>query len=146
MVKVLDFGISKALDRDLDLTSSHAMLGTPAYMSPEQLRTSRDVDVRTDVWSLGVVMFELLAGAQPFQATSFGNLVVQVVTERARPLAGDFPRGLASVVARCLERDPNARFQSVGEPPRPSRRSRRIARPVRVRPSARATSSGARAR
>jgi hypothetical protein len=116
VIKVLDFGISKALDRDLQLTSSQAMLGTPAYMSPEQLRTSRDVDTRTDVWSLGVVMFELLAGVQPFDASSFGDLVVQVVTQPARPLVGsDLPRGLPAAVARCLERDPNARFQSVAE-------------------------------
>jgi eukaryotic-like serine/threonine-protein kinase len=116
VIKVLDFGISKALDRDLQLTSSQAMLGTPAYMSPEQLRASRDVDTRTDVWSLGVVMYELLAGAQPFDASSFGDLVLQVVTEPARPLVGhDLPRGLAAVVARCLERDPRARFQSVAE-------------------------------
>jgi serine/threonine-protein kinase len=115
LVKVLDFGISKTLDRDLQLTSSQAMLGTPAYMSPEQLRASRDVDTRTDVWSLGVVMFELLAGAQPFDAPTFGELVIQVVTQPAPPLVADVPRGLASAVARCLERDPAARFQTVGD-------------------------------
>jgi serine/threonine protein kinase len=115
LVKVLDFGISKTLDRDLQLTSSQAMLGTPAYMSPEQLRASRDVDTRTDVWSLGVVMFELLAGTQPFDAPSFGELVIQVVTQPARPIGGGVPRGLAAAIARCLERDPAARFQTVGE-------------------------------
>jgi serine/threonine protein kinase len=115
LVKVLDFGISKALDRDLQLTTSQAMLGTPAYMSPEQLRTSKDVDTRTDIWSLGVVMWELLSGAQPFAAASFGDLVVRVVTEPA-PSLGDFvPPALASVVARCLERDPAARFQTVAD-------------------------------
>ncbi|HEY1546168.1 MAG TPA: serine/threonine-protein kinase [Kofleriaceae bacterium] len=115
LVKVLDFGISKTLDRDLQLTSSQAMLGTPAYMSPEQLRASRDVDTRTDVWSLGVVMFELLAGRQPFDAPSFGELVIQVVTQPAPPIGGDVPRGLASAIARCLERNAAARFQSVSE-------------------------------
>ncbi len=115
LVKVLDFGISKTLDRDLQLTSSQAMLGTPAYMSPEQLRASRDVDTRTDLWSLGVVMFELLAGSQPFDAPSFGELVIQVVTQPAPPLTADVPRGIASAIARCLQRDPAARFQSVGE-------------------------------
>jgi eukaryotic-like serine/threonine-protein kinase len=115
LVKVLDFGISKTLDRDLQLTSSQAMLGTPAYMSPEQLRASRDVDTRTDLWSLGVVMFELLAGSQPFDAPSFGELVIQVVTQPAPPLTADVPRGIATAIARCLERDPAARFQSVGE-------------------------------
>jgi serine/threonine protein kinase len=116
VIKVLDFGISKALDRDLQLTSSQAMLGTPAYMSPEQLRASRDVDTRTDVWSLGVVMYELLAGVQPFDASSFGDLVIQVVTQPAPALVGsDLPRGLPAAVARCLERDPSARFQSVAE-------------------------------
>jgi eukaryotic-like serine/threonine-protein kinase len=115
LVKVLDFGISKTLDRDLQLTSSQAMLGTPAYMSPEQLRASRDVDTRTDVWSLGVVMFELLAGTQPFDAPSFGELVIQVVTQPARPIGGGVPRGLAAAIARCLERDPSARFQTVGD-------------------------------
>jgi eukaryotic-like serine/threonine-protein kinase len=115
LVKVLDFGISKTLDRELQLTSSQAMLGTPAYMSPEQLRASRDVDTRTDLWSLGVVMFELLTGAQPFDAPTFGELVIQVVTQPAPPVPGNIPRGLGAAISRCLQRDAAARFQTVGE-------------------------------
>jgi hypothetical protein len=60
-------------------------------------------------------MFELLAGTQPFDAPSFGELVIQVVTQPARPIGGGVPRGLAAAIARCLERDPAARFQTVGE-------------------------------
>ena len=115
LVKVLDFGISKALDRDLQLTSSQAMLGTPAYMSPEQLRASREVDTRTDIWSLGVLLYELLCGHQPFDAPSFGELVLQVVTTPAPPLPVDSPRGIAAVVARCLERERDKRYRSVAD-------------------------------
>ena len=115
LVKVLDFGISKALDRDLNLTGSQATLGTPAYMSPEQLRASRDVDTRTDIWSLGVVLFELVSGFHPYDAQTFGELVIQVVTQLPRTLPRDVDRGLAAVILHCLERDPALRFQTVGE-------------------------------
>jgi eukaryotic-like serine/threonine-protein kinase len=115
IVKVLDFGISKALDRDLHLTNSQAMLGTPAYMSPEQLRTSRDVDTRTDVWSLGVVMYELVSGQHPFDADNFGDLVIRVVTQPAPPLGVALPQGLAAAIQTCLERDVERRFRTVGE-------------------------------
>src|SRR5215467_2674647 len=89
LLKVLDFGISKMymLDgsRSQDLTSARTFLGSPLYMSPEQLRCSKDVDPRTDIWSLGVVLYELLAGVLPFDGSSLPDLAQNIFDGRARP-------------------------------------------------------------
>jgi serine/threonine protein kinase len=75
---VLDFGISKSVapgsGDSAGLTNTTAVMGSPLYMSPEQLRSSRDVDVRTDVWALGVILYEMLAGQPPFQAETMPQL------------------------------------------------------------------------
>lgn len=113
-LKLLDFGVSKHSDDDATLTQSGDLVGSPAYMSPEQLRSSRDVDARTDIWSLGVVLYELVAGRRPFAASSKADLYTVVLQQTPAPLP-DVPPRLASAISRCLEKDPEQRFASVNE-------------------------------
>ena len=116
LLKILDFGISKAPAlRDSNLTGTQVVMGTPAYMSPEQMRSARAVDHRSDIWSLGVVLYELLQGTPPFQADTFSSMVVKVVTEPLPPITARIPVRLADVVVRCLNKDAARRFQDVGE-------------------------------
>ncbi|WP_437961686.1 protein kinase [Sorangium sp. So ce119] len=119
-VKVLDFGISKVAPSGSDprITDTTAVMGSPLYMSPEQLKSSRDVDARTDVWSLGVILFELLAGEPPFDGATMPQLCVAIMQGVPRPLAAlrvDVPPGLEAVILRCLEKTPERRFRDVGE-------------------------------
>ena len=114
LLKVLDFGISKApRSQELALTQTASMLGTPAYMSPEQMRSARTVDPRSDIWSLGTVLYELVEGCPPFEAKNFALLCVQVTTEPPRPLTVGFE--LAPVLDRALAKDPVHRYQNVAE-------------------------------
>jgi eukaryotic-like serine/threonine-protein kinase len=115
LLKVLDFGISKMPVADSNLTATQTVMGTPAYMSPEQMRSSRDVDNRSDVWSLGVVLYELLQGAPPFGGETFSSMILRVVTEPLPRLTIPLPPGLDAVVYRCLEKEPAQRFQNVAE-------------------------------
>lgn len=120
-LKVVDFGISKAHDiaRSLgSLTSQNVVMGTPRYMAPEQMRSSRDVDGRADVWALGAVLYELLAGAPAFEAPSLTELITRVQLEEPTSLttiAPLVPAGLASVVHRCLRKTPDERVASVAD-------------------------------
>jgi serine/threonine-protein kinase len=87
-------------------------------MSPEQMRSSRDVDARTDIWALGVIFFELVAGVPPFDGSSLTEVAVKVATEPPpllRALRPDFPPALDDVIACCLQKDPRARYAHVGE-------------------------------
>ncbi len=119
MIKVLDFGISKTTDAAVSgLTHTAVVMGSPLYMSPEQMMSSRDVDLRTDIWSLGVVLYELLAGKPPFVADTMAQLVFNVTNRDASPVTEqrpDAPTGLAEVVQRCLKRTPTERFANIAE-------------------------------
>ncbi len=123
-VKVLDFGLSKVtepgghLPADAHLTSTTDVIGSPVYMSPEQLRSTRDVDARTDIWALGTILFELIAGQPPFRARTLPQLCMLILHSKARSLrevCPDVPPALEAVVRRCLEKDPSKRFDSVRE-------------------------------
>ncbi len=115
LLKVLDFGISKIQTTSGLLTATQTAMGTPAYMSPEQMRSSHDVDHRSDIWSLGVVIYELLQGAPPFGGDTFSSMVLKVVNEPLPKLTVRLPGDLDDVVYRCLEKDPARRFQSTAE-------------------------------
>jgi serine/threonine protein kinase len=115
-IKLLDFGISKSRDLDagnLSLTRTSAVMGSPVYMSPEQMRASRDVDARTDIWSLGVTLYELVTGELPFHAESAMALGAKVLHEAPAPPSErrpDIPPPLNALILRCLEKDPANRF------------------------------------
>ncbi len=122
-VKVLDFGISKvtghaASGLNLGITKTQSLMGSPVYMSPEQLQSSKNVDARTDIWSLGVILFELIAGRPPFTAETMPQLVLKVMSEPApglRELRPEAPEGLERVIHRCLDKDLDKRYPNVAE-------------------------------
>ncbi len=116
-IKVLDFGVSKSVV-SANLTITSALLGSPLYMSPEQMRSSRDVTPRADVWALGVVFFELLTGRLPFEAATLPELCFQVASDPPIPittLLDDVPPDVVALVERCLQKDPSLRFADAAE-------------------------------
>jgi serine/threonine-protein kinase len=115
LIKVLDFGISKSpIVNAMQLTQTQSLLGTPAYMSPEQMRSARMVDSRTDIWSLGTVLYELLEGHRPFEAESFSEMCVKVAVDPPSPMT-NAPADLQEVVLRCLAKTPEHRYASMAE-------------------------------
>ncbi|MEM9695374.1 MAG: serine/threonine-protein kinase, partial [Myxococcota bacterium] len=118
LVKVLDFGIAKAGHEGgphASLTSEEAIFGSPTYMSPEQLTKTKDVDGRTDIWSLGVTLYELLSGRVPFAAPSTAEVVVEILNKEPPPIAA---RGLSAeltaILRHCLQKFPDQRFVHLG--------------------------------
>ena len=119
--KILDFGVSKILSPGLEArvkTGSGAVLGSPAYMSPEQARGAENVDARTDVWTLGVLMYECLTGAPPFRGSNYNALMLAIISAPHVPVLQTRPRVdpvLARLVEGCLVKDREARVQSALE-------------------------------
>ncbi len=137
-LKVVDFGLSKVSPRAVhsggsgpasgpsaptphdsdEITKSSAVLGSPYYMSPEQVLSARDVDNRSDIWSLGVTLYQLTTGRLPFEGANANQVVAKVLNDKPSPpshVRGGLPKGLDAVVLRCLERDPDKRFANVHE-------------------------------
>jgi serine/threonine-protein kinase len=122
-IKVLDFGISKATGGDssgqaMSVTRTNSVMGSPLYMSPEQLRSPREVDAQTDIWAIGASLYELLTGRVPFDCGSVAELAEKLATQTPLPLRTlrpEIPPGLEAVVLQCLERDRGARYQNVAE-------------------------------
>jgi serine/threonine-protein kinase len=124
VIKVLDFGISKmnlragTLDDKLPLVKTTMAMGSPLYMSPEQIRAASDIDGRADIWALGCVLYELITGNQAFNASSVTELCALILESqpaRFRSLGLEVSTDLEAVIRRCLEKDPNRRFQNVGD-------------------------------
>ena len=115
LVKVLDFGISKSpMGTDMQLTQTQSLLGTPAYMSPEQMRSARLVDWRSDIWSLGSVLYELLEGRRPFEADSFSEMCVKVAVDEPAPMVNT-PIELQAVILKCLAKSPDHRYPTMAD-------------------------------
>jgi serine/threonine-protein kinase len=124
IVKIIDFGISKITPRRGEgeewatQTAASERFGTPLYMSPEQLRSTSNVDARTDIWSLGIVLHELLTGTNPFEGDDLPQVCTSILTSSparltaARPSA---PPQLELVILKCLEKDPGLRYRNVAE-------------------------------
>ncbi len=116
--KLLDFGIAKNIEPDDDhrLTRTGQIIGTPLYMAPEQARNMSDADLRADIYSVGVILYEMVTGAPPFEADTLFDLIVQHATQPPVPPCDrrpDLPKPVESVILRCLEKDRALRFESV---------------------------------
>ena len=119
-VKLIDFGISKISEAvgQTKLTRDGSLLGTPEYMSPEQARGAADLDHRSDLYAMGVILYELLVGERPFVGANYSELLIAVLTEEPRPphdVNPEFPDEAAAVIGQALARDPADRFQSAAE-------------------------------
>ena len=137
LVKVLDFGISKISQQGPDpsatLTRPGMMLGSPRYMSPEQLRNASSVDHRADIWAMGIVLHELIAGTPPYDADTFTALCTMIVSDPPTPLRAmkpDAPVELERIILKCIAKNVADRWQDDGELATALRRSRRRSRAV----------------
>jgi serine/threonine protein kinase len=120
LLKVLDFGISKVAPRagELGITTTSSLMGSPLYMAPEQMVSAKNVDARVDIWSLGLILYELLTGAPPFDGETIPEICLAVMN--AWPTAigrfrKDVPHELQAILLRCMEKDREKRYGSMGE-------------------------------
>ncbi|HEY6722771.1 MAG TPA: serine/threonine-protein kinase [Polyangiaceae bacterium] len=120
-IKVLDFGISKVTtgrDSEMGMTKTAMVMGSPLYMSPEQMASARDVDARTDIWAIGAILHELATGSVPFMADTMPQLCAKILQDAPVPLCDvrpDAPVGLQTVVQRCLQKKSSDRYPTVAE-------------------------------
>jgi serine/threonine-protein kinase len=115
VVKVLDFGIATASHGEVSgLTETCMVMGSPQYMSPEQLRSAKSVDARSDIWAVGVTLYQLLSARMPFASETFTGLAIKIATEPHEPLTWASP-ALAQVVERCFAKDPAKRYADIAE-------------------------------
>ena len=147
-VMVTDFGIAKALSGEGGtLTEAGVAIGTPAFMSPEQAAGDREIDGRSDIYSLGVVAYQMLTGEPPFQAPSVPALLMKQITERPVPVERkrpETPIELSQTVMRCLEKDPEDRWPTADALRRALETNTYTAPPARSRPPARRSGMPAR--
>ncbi len=122
IVKVLDFGISKSLFgtsvAEMSLTRTAALIGSPLYMSPEQMRSAKDVDTRTDIWSLGVMLYEMITGRPPYTGDSIPALCASLLNDQPvsmQQLRQEVSPALEDAVMRCLAKDRQQRYATVSE-------------------------------
>ncbi len=120
LVKVLDFGLAKqtGIGGDVSLTATSSVFGSPQYMSPEQMRSAKDADTRSDIWSLGVCLYELLTGRVPFDAAGVAEICAMVLKDPVPPpsrYVQGLPPDLEAVILKCLEKDARRRFQTVAD-------------------------------
>jgi len=113
LVKVLDFGVAKIpQSEDTSLTKTSSVIGSPGYMAPEQLRSSKTVDTRADIWALGVILYQLVSKRHPFHAEAVTEIAVKIAMDDPEPLT-EAAAPLRAVIMRCLEKEPDRRFPDI---------------------------------
>lgn len=114
LVRILDFGIAKEVGAP-ELTRTSMVVGSPVYMSPEQIASSRQVDARADIWSLGVMFYRVLGGKLPFEANGLTALALKIMHEEPLPLPSSVSENMREIIAKCMQKSRAARYQSVRE-------------------------------
>jgi tRNA A-37 threonylcarbamoyl transferase component Bud32 len=122
-IKVLDFGISKftaasGAEASMGMTQTQTVMGSPYYMSPEQMESSRNVDARSDIWALGAILYELATGDVPFSGTTIPQVCAKILKATPPPIAelrADVPSGFEAIVRKCLQKERESRYASIAE-------------------------------
>jgi serine/threonine-protein kinase len=116
-VKVIDFGISKLTTTETTLTGSFGAIGSPAYMAPEQMRSTRSIDVRCDIWGLGATLYALVTGVPPFRGASIVEIHESILEgpPLLRAKCPDAPTAVEAILIRCMQKAPADRYADVGE-------------------------------